>query len=1348
MFKLSRSYLLTNIHQGNARILSLKQPYAQLFTEHKATTYEPSQLEQRFDRQAYCQEFGELPTDDHELNRLLAHLDLQQLIAQDQSLADDDFVLIVEEGTLLASNWQEQVSDILEASYYNTTLNQRLKAVSLGDYNEHTFRIYPTEDLEKRRGFVARSENILSLENATYTRQRQQLVPQFKQALAGGELEGINKAGQTFSPENLDLFSSLVSLNRPLELVCVGSLPLHQPCAYLIKVEALRAYIAQLSLASSAAVADNSSPATWHKPLAWNMAMWHKLFDFNIGSIVYTNPSIAVPNYIHGKAQLNLFSHSLISWMQTHQIQASSETLGYDYVEKMPKYVFYQRDQSFTLQQFYNNQNAVDFAPVELVSASKERFALGWSHILTDTTGNNSLNYSGKNMSQTFALFRIFQALLLDEQMRDSDYFILTNSNVKLADSWYSRLNQSLALLANATPENKVVLGDVAGANSFTYLGQGHFSQTGQQYLNDYNVFVLPNSDRLYLQGDYFNESLQSLTQLTARNYSFIVLSKAVIRNYVQLLRQRLAKLTLKELAFNWEVQVGLDTFNEAEFNQEIEKYRGNDYYNILFEADKYAKAEQANTDHTSQGSQSMQADKDLPAQAKQFQEKILALLALDQQNSPALQHKDNSKQSHKQSNKLNKKHAKDKNKIFAKSKDQGVNLEVNQDDQAAQQAKLKRQSAWLEALFAVIDNLASQGKNNLFTYQKQLCDLIDLDGLNDWQVLTLAAPLFEVNIARVTMFMNFTTHSIMQTNPPIAVTQEISTEGRIFNNEQFGIGDYQTLRSNRQHERVKQFYLSNPQAYPDYLAKVRKFVINLPSSSERLQGFLSQNNCQDFEVQEAVYGKELTPEQVHARFDVKRFYHYYERLMTPGEIGCTLSHWEIYQKVLQDDTIADDDWVLVCEDDTKFFPDWYERTNQILHYLENDARRRPHFLQCNNNSLNANERLNVDQIRNVTYFSTTQENIVSLNNKQSLLFPHAVVSYGSSHYLFRKSALRSKLFASIERPYWVADDFPRFFAFVPDSYAYAIPMLSYQDVDNFESLIDEERKTTIAEKRKNLLETELYIPLNFTKDRCIVIQRELSEAEIKEKFSENLRHIIKRAEFDALTDEQLKERYDLESFQNNYKRLPTREEMIRAIMHQEAYKFIDNLVTQVHNYYLVVEDDVTPSSASAKIFVDQVVNYIATRLDTRTEVIELSNTYWSRALAAHDNDPRALAGHRDLEAELEAQGRKLSELEYVDLTKNKFGYAFSDYPIKHENFKDYYVIGNEEQNYHVNPYLDILITSNHANTGAKAYLIFSYLIKSQTLAHKPIAWLHDDFPKFIFYHNLALAYVMPPIYL
>jgi GR25 family glycosyltransferase involved in LPS biosynthesis len=90
-------------------------------------------------------------------------------------------------------------------------------------------------------------------------------------------------------------------------------------------------------------------------------------------------------------------------------------------------------------------------------------------------------------------------------------------------------------------------------------------------------------------------------------------------------------------------------------------------------------------------------------------------------------------------------------------------------------------------------------------------------------------------------------------------------------------------------------------------------FVVNLKTRPDRLENILQQFqkfNITNFEIVEAVGGRSLTTEQLSAMYDKEDA----ERLTQPlslSEIGCSLSHINVYNKIIKENKRC-----LIIEDD------------------------------------------------------------------------------------------------------------------------------------------------------------------------------------------------------------------------------------------------------------------------------------------------------------------------------------------------------------------------------------------------------------------------------------------------
>lgn len=591
-------------------------------------------------------------------------------------------------------------------------------------------------------------------------------------------------------------------------------------------------------------------------------------------------------------------------------------------------------------------------------------------------------------------------------------------------------------------------------------------------------------------------------------------------------------------------------------------------------------------------------------------------------------------------------------------------------------------------------------------------------------------------------------------------------------------------------------------QGIPDYLSKVRKFVINLPRSKDRLEAFFAQEHTADFIVEQAVYGKMLSPEQRAQAFDKELFEESYKREPTMGEIGCTLSHWNIYQEVLNNPEISDDDWILVTEDDTIFFPNWYERTNQLLHELESDSAANVKFLQCNNNWLLHDNPLKVSEISGNNFWKFADELAFAVSDKQCYFLPKMMITYGSSHYLFKKSLLRKRFFLENQKPYWVADDFPKFFQFIEGEFAYANPMLSYQDL-GFVSIINEERVESLStSKFEKMIAPDYSDAFWISKSKIIVIQRTKSIAEISQLWPGA--KIIAKDDLEALSDQQLEAYYDLQSYAENYQGdRPSRAEMIQGIQHLLAYRFIRGQHVATYGYYLIVEDQMVslvPDEHKLTL-VNNYLDFLGTRWNSSTYLLMLSNKYFDAVMRAHAFNPRGLDCYAktakehylnylqtsaDKLAQWEAQGEDDSAT-YTELAQalsiaklynlpNKYGEAFVDYRVEDEFLTNFYIIQDikpakyklqmkqirerleDERRFKdfawvnwtghagltVNQFMSIELCQGHATTGAGAYVVLSVVAVDTNLPERKISWRPDDFPKFIPFGEASYGYANP----
>jgi len=94
-------------------------------------------------------------------------------------------------------------------------------------------------------------------------------------------------------------------------------------------------------------------------------------------------------------------------------------------------------------------------------------------------------------------------------------------------------------------------------------------------------------------------------------------------------------------------------------------------------------------------------------------------------------------------------------------------------------------------------------------------------------------------------------------------------------------------------------------------------FIVNLKKDSEKKEHMkkLCKHYVLDCQFTDAVDGKKLDQNELSEVYDSKRAQKEYGRKLSPGEIGCTLSHKEIYRKMVNEQIAQ----ALIFEDDITF---------------------------------------------------------------------------------------------------------------------------------------------------------------------------------------------------------------------------------------------------------------------------------------------------------------------------------------------------------------------------------------------------------------------------------------------
>ena len=119
---------------------------------------------------------------------------------------------------------------------------------------------------------------------------------------------------------------------------------------------------------------------------------------------------------------------------------------------------------------------------------------------------------------------------------------------------------------------------------------------------------------------------------------------------------------------------------------------------------------------------------------------------------------------------------------------------------------------------------------------------------------------------------------------------------------------------------------------------KLKARIINMPKDTKRrddITAKLREHPYIDYSFIEAVDGRLLSPLQQDQLFDRDRFRRTYRREVKPGEIGCVLSHRNIWKE-----SVGSRQPMLAIEDDALFLRDFEKELLWAENYLDSDSPR------------------------------------------------------------------------------------------------------------------------------------------------------------------------------------------------------------------------------------------------------------------------------------------------------------------------------------------------------------------------------------------------------------------------
>jgi len=229
----------------------------------------------------------------------------------------------------------------------------------------------------------------------------------------------------------------------------------------------------------------------------------------------------------------------------------------------------------------------------------------------------------------------------------------------------------------------------------------------------------------------------------------------------------------------------------------------------------------------------------------------------------------------------------------------------------------------------------------------------------------------------------------------------------------------------------------------------MKGYVINLDRQPERLTHFYQQPGSEIFQKVSAVDRKVLDIiGNKEFFFDVATFTRMIPRGPTMGEIACTLSHIKCWQLIALDESIDDDEFCLIAEDDVTLLPIEKNTPSTFLSVVSDITK----VLEDTPVEL---VKLQMLSYRESNLF--TGSGNISLSKSIATGLDASYNNTGSALYLIRKSltqAIMQKL--KTKKTYWLADCFTKFCN--PENMMMSLPLLGYVQ-DNFPSDLEEERE-------------------------------------------------------------------------------------------------------------------------------------------------------------------------------------------------------------------------------------------------------------------------------------------------
>ncbi|RIY36438.1 glycosyltransferase family 25 protein [Psittacicella gerlachiana] len=1346
---ISRAYLLKDLNGAAANALSARQThseYLEPFAAVNLANLEPARQELLVDRQAYT-DFYQLEGQLREakLNRALSHLRLWQQVYYDPAVADNSWILVVESGVSLAHDWLRRARLIAEQLHATD-----LQAISLTNDNIDDFAAHE-QDLEEVAVFHNHNYVYTINDPVNHLLASAQLpvAPQVSEQkvyatrtiqMTGSGAYLIRKSALSkIIARTLDITEVITcSPERLAQLQQQAKTPIswnaeswHEVFRYRQNTHAYAVPVLGVEVFNPVSAQSSFTPEAVVKNLV-TYSQW----QLNALSVEQAKEQLHTLE--QHQAQLNPEQQMLLSQaanLAKPAITGDSylQGMGSNFLQKVRKYLltdpgYYSWQTQDFSSRFFAQEGTSDFRIQRLPQNTDEQYLKFLNfHRLSFAPLKVPHHLPLNEYRYNYAWGQLIAQVLTDPTLSDNDWIMVCEDNQLFTPDWQRKLNHYLEVLLTSQVQASYLILANHQAKDFRRLERKTLEELkiipAEQELTWSSSRLEPlhllGASQALAQISYQKEQQLALTYSdhkkvtnTLANFSstddklYLAANEQLggslnlppeLQEAVGVPKEQLSAELAKLVDLYWQItDIDVTLLKPQTFKlgqQEITR----PFFDLSLEEQAYPLAQNGveNFKHLA----NVQDFAQIKARVANFsqdntQQASPSFVKFYQQINQAFT---SHKRDHNQAN-LNRELLRDYAQGFQA---QPSYLFTSQNPLASTKKEIN--AVWPTALSL------DQGNYLVSDWQPQAYQALDLNYyyhhrypnvmLNVGALRRKAAQQafnpYRINAKSLVNLIDFNVGTTFYANPGFSITNSLITKA----SEQALQKVFDPLRPHSQNSRLllnrnlQQQHLDSTQ---DQVSSLPAFLINLEKDKERLHRMELQVGSEFFKVVKAVYGRDYSDEQLEQMFDIQRYEQETNKLATPSEIGCTLSHCKIYLEILEDPNIDDQDWVLITEDDCLFAPQWRERLNEMLSYLRTPYAQDLSIVFLGHTYFKNFKLQSNQEFSNTTYLYPDNTFALYVSGQQKL---HPLVGFlpaASFCYLIRKGALRTHA-QDFKRPFWVADHFTYFVPFTPSAYAMANPPLTIHNLD-LESNIAEDRAHAEITMRTKLKQVPIgwHEVRDFLKQNKFVLQTSLTTAEIEEKFPGFT--IIPPFDYHSLSEQEFNARYDRQGFIEHYGYEPSDEDINRALQHQEVYRLLADQALNIFEFALIVEDNVVinPNIDLVK-YANLYLKYVDTRLILQHRLVSFSNLY----------NPHPFI------------------------------------PLTAEEEEASYIYRHNEPGT-LCPGYSLIEVKAKTTTGASAYMVINLNIIADQAHSRRVSWLYDDFPRIFNFRLGNFSYSNP----